>query len=51
MLLAEFRASDEVESDGEVAVAQWVCQAESATFEKPKKHLHLNALYLKGFID
>jgi len=21
------------------------------TFEKPKKHMHLKALYLKGFID
>jgi len=51
MLSAEFRADDEVELDEEVVVAQWICQAESATFEKPKKHLHLKALYLKGFID
>ena len=28
MLPAEFRASNEVESDGEVVVAQWICQAE-----------------------
>jgi hypothetical protein len=34
-----------------VAIAQWVCEAENATFEKPKKHLHLKALYLKWFID
>ena len=32
-------------------MAQWICQEESATFEKPEKHLHLKALYLKGFID
>ena len=52
MLPAEFRAnSDEIESDEEIVVAQCVCQAESATFEKPKKHLHLKGLYLKGFID
>ena len=51
MLPAQFRASNEVESDEEVVVAQWICQAESATFEKPEKHLHLKALYLKGFID
>jgi hypothetical protein len=52
MLPAEFRAnSDDVESDEEIVVAQWVCQVESVTFEKPKKHLHLKALYLKGFID
>jgi hypothetical protein len=39
MLSAEFRANDdEVESDGEVAVAQWGCQAENATSEKPEKH-------------
>jgi len=29
----------------------WVCQVENATFEKPEKHLHLKALYLKGFIN
>jgi len=52
MLLIEFRANDnDQESDREVAMAQWVCQAKNATFEKPKKHLHLKALYLKGFID
>jgi len=52
MLPAEFRANDdEVEEDGEVAVARWVCQVESATIEKPEKQLHLKALYLKGFID
>jgi len=34
-----------------MAMAQWVCQAENAIFEKPEKHLHLKALYLKGFID
>jgi hypothetical protein len=52
MLRAEFRANDdEGESDEEIAMVQWVCQAESATFEKPEKHLHLKALYLKGFID
>jgi hypothetical protein len=52
MLPAEFRAnSDEEELDEEKAMAQCVCQAESATFEKPEKHLHLKALYLKGFID
>ena len=32
-------------------MAQRICQAESATFEKPEKNLHLKALYLKGFID
>jgi len=52
MLPTEFRANDDEEgSDEEIAMVQWVCQAESATFEKPKKHLHLKALYLKGFID
>ena len=52
MLPAKFRASgDEIESDEEIAMAQWVYQVESATFEKPEKHLHLKALYLKGFID
>ena len=52
MLPAESRANDnEEESDEEVAMAQWVCQAENATFEKSEKHLHLKALYLKGFID
>ena len=52
MLPAEFKADgDEVEPDEEIALAQWVCQAERATFEKPEKHLHLKALYLKGFID
>jgi len=52
MLPAEFRANDnEEESDEEVAMAQWVCQAKNATFEKPEKYLHLKALYLKGFID
>ena len=49
---AEFRANDdEVETDEEIVLAQWVCQVESATFEKPEKYLHLKALYLKGFID
>jgi len=52
MLPAEFRANgDEVESDEEIAMAQWVCQAECAAFEKPEKHLLLKELYLKGFID
>ena len=52
MFPAEFRANDDaVESDEEIAMAQWVFQAESATFEKPEKHLHLKALYLKGIID
>jgi len=52
MLPAEFRVSnDDEESDEEVAMAQWVCRAENATFEKPEKHLHLKALYLKGFTD
>jgi len=52
MLPTEFKANDdEVELDEEIAMTQWVCQAESATFEKPEKHLHLKALYLKGFID
>ena len=52
MLPAEFRANDNrEESDEEMAMAQWVYQVENATFEKPKKHLHLKALYLKGFID
>ena len=46
MLPAKFIAND-----NEVAMAQWVCQAENATFEKPEKYLHLKALYLKGFID
>jgi hypothetical protein len=32
-------------------VAKLVFQAESAIFNKPEKHLHLKALYLKGFID
>ena len=41
MLPTEFRANDnEEESDEEVAMAQWVCQTDNATFEKPKKHLH-----------
>ena len=32
-------------------MAQLICQVENATFEKPEKHLHLKALYPKGFID
>jgi len=45
MLPAEFRANDnEGESDEEIAMAQWVYQAENATFEKPEKHLHLKAV-------
>jgi hypothetical protein len=53
MLPAEFRVTeqDAEYSDDEVAVAQWIFQAESATFEKPERYLHLKALYLKGFID
>jgi hypothetical protein len=38
MLPDEFRANDDEE---EKAMAQCVCQAESATFKKPEKHLHL----------
>lgn len=52
MLPAWFRANDnEEESVEEIAMAQWICRAESATFEKPKKHLYLKAIYLKGFIN
>ena len=53
MLPAEFRAVDqEVEPDDEdEAVAQWIYQADSATFEKLERYLHLKALYMKGFID
>jgi hypothetical protein len=52
ILFAEFRASDnEEESDEEVVMAQWVCQADNATIEESEKHLHLKTLYLKGFID
>jgi hypothetical protein len=53
MLPAEFRATkEEIEdSDDDVAVAQWIYQVQSATFEKPERYLHLKALYLKGFID
>jgi hypothetical protein len=53
MLPAEFRAAEEEieDSDDDVAIAQWIYQVPSATFEKPKRYLHLKALYLKGFID
>jgi hypothetical protein len=53
MLPAEFRAAEQdvEDPDDEVAVAQWIFQADSATFEKPERYLHLKALYLKGFID
>ena len=34
-----------------MAIAQWIYQAENATFEKLEKYLHLKALYLKGFVD
>ena len=53
MLPTEFRSIDQQEEldEEEVAIAQWIYQAESATFEKPKKYLHLKALYLKGFVD
>jgi len=39
------------DDDEEESAAQLVFQAESATFDKLEKHLHLKALYLKGFID
>jgi hypothetical protein len=53
MLPTEFRATEEEteDLDDDVAVAQWIYQVQSATFEKPERYLHLNALYLKGFID
>jgi hypothetical protein len=53
MLPAEFRAAEEEieDSDDDVAIAQWIYQVQSATFEKPKRYLHLKALYLKGFFD
>jgi hypothetical protein len=53
MLPVEFRATkEEIEdSDDDVAIAQWIYQVQSATFEKPKRYLHLKALYLKGFFD
>jgi len=51
-LPVEVRAIDhEEESYEEIAMAPWIYQAESATFEKPKKYLHFKALYLKSFID
>jgi hypothetical protein len=53
MLPTEFRATEEEieDSDDDVAVAHWIYQVQSATFEKPERYLHLKALYLKGFID
>jgi hypothetical protein len=53
MLLAEFRAIEEKieHSDDDVAIAQWIYQVQSATFEKLERYLDLKALYLKGFID
>jgi hypothetical protein len=53
MLPTEFRATEEEteDLDDDVAIAQWIYQVQSATFEKPERYLHLNALYLKGFID
>jgi hypothetical protein len=53
MLPTEFRATkEEIEdSNDDVAIAQWIYQVQSATFEKLERYLHLKALYLKGFID
>jgi hypothetical protein len=53
MLPAEFRAAEEEieDLDDDVAIAQWIYQVQSATFETPERYLHLKALYLKGFID
>ena len=62
ILPAEFRAPSKYkqeESDGEEydeeelegAVAQLVLQSQQAIFDKPSQHHHLNALYMKGFVD
>ena len=53
ILPVEFRApmDQDEDDDEEESAAQLVFQAESAIFDKPEKHLHLKALYLKGFID
>jgi hypothetical protein len=53
MLPAKFRATEEEieDSHDDVAIAQWIYQVQSATFEKPERYLHLKALYLKRFID
>jgi hypothetical protein len=51
ILPAEFRAPTEENEDEEESTTKLVFQAESAIFNKLEKHLHLKALYLKGFID
>ena len=57
LLPVEFRAptnqkyEDANEEEIEEAVAQLTLQAQQAIFDKPTKHRHLKALYMKGFVD
>lgn len=56
MLLAEFRApfsygiESSDEEDYEEVAAQLILQAQPAIFDKPEKHQHLKALYMKGLV-